>query len=131
MKNLIIILVVVVLIVLIYNFTKKKNDVVSYAATGNTPSSNITNYAGVNTNTTTTATPPIVPVVNKYIYIKSNYTTGVRVYKDGSYSTYVTLPAGSYVGELKETKIVGGYETYVTTSGRYVNKMFSELKAAQ
>lgn len=132
MKKLVIILVVVVLIVLIYNFFKKKNDVVEYAANGsNTSSSNITNYAGVSTSVPNLATPPISNTANKYIYILSKYTTGIKVYTNSSLSAYVTLIGGTYVGELKEVKIIGGYEFYVTTSGRYVHKMFSELKGVK
>lgn len=133
MKNLIIILVVVVLVVLLYNFFKKKNEVVSYASgtSSNTSSSNITNYAGANTSIPSTSTPPIVPLVNKYIYIQSKYTTGIKVYTNSALTSFVTLIGGSYVGELKEIKIIGGYEFYVTTSGRLVQKIFSELKSVK
>lgn len=129
MKNLVIILVIVVLVVLLYNVFKKKSDnkpPVVDDKSNQVIGTNVTNYAGINV--PTTATPPISNTGNKYVYVLAKYTTGIKVFTSPTLTSYINLKGGDYVGELKETKIIGGYEFYVTTSGRYVHKMFSELK---
>lgn len=135
MKNLIIILVVVVLVVILYNVFKKKSnnkppvaDDKSNQITG-VSQTNTTNYAGLEI--PNTATPPISSNTGNYVYIQKKYSTSIKVYTSPGLTSFVTLPAGSFVGELKETKVIGGYEFYVTTSGRYVQKIFSELKGVK
>lgn len=129
MKGLVIILIVVVLVVLFYNLynKNKKSKTLTEQKIDSMIESNVTNYAGLNI--PSTATPPISNNSNNnYVYIQSKYTTGIKVFTNPTLTSYINLKAGDYVGELKETKIIGGYEFYVTTSGRYVHKAFSELK---